>query len=153
MDVAVNLHEHRLRLYTADPTPVAMVVYRGTALLGDYELIDQVALEIPAGDQFVSSGPRDVALEAGTYYYIGAAWPGSMIYGRSNSLPPETVSFGQVLTSVPSGDFFYPPNALGHNHSDGFPAMHQVLVTGTPPDPASSAAACASTATICCWPT
>ncbi len=141
IDTEVNLYEHRLRLYTPQPISLIFAIYRGTALTGQYMLVDQVLVNVPAGDQFFSSGPRNIVLEAGWYYFLGAAFSGTVIYGRRDDPPPQVVSFGQVETSVPGGFTGYPPTLMATNSSSGYPPMHQIIVTGTPPDPVAPGAA------------
>ncbi len=144
VDTTVNLHEHRLRMYTPQPMTLIFVVYRGAAVTGQYTMIDQVTVNVPAGDQFYSSGPRDILLEAGGHYFIGAAFSRTVIWGRRNDLPPQSVSFGQVETSVPGGTgFTYPPQPTATNTYSGFQPMHQIVVTGTPPVAAAPGAASA----------
>ncbi len=129
----VNLHEHQLHLYVPVATPASFVIYRGTSLTGAYTLIDEAGYALEPGNGFYSSGPRDCLLEAGSYYYIGASWQDSVVYARANALPPQEISFGTVCTSVPQNLPGYPPNPQGMNSSTGYPAAHQVLVTGLAP--------------------
>ncbi len=67
--------------YTGTPT-VYFEVYESTALNGTYYPIESVTVTSSmSGGAFYSSGPIDVALYAGNYYYIGARWGSSYSMG------------------------------------------------------------------------
>lgn len=130
---SVPLYEHQLHLYVPTQSTAAFVVYRGPSLTGTYTLVDEVFQTLEPGNRFYTSGPRDLELEAGWYYYLGASWPDTAIYARANALPPQALSFGTVMTSVPQNLPGYPPAPQGTNSSTGYPPAHQAIITGLPP--------------------
>lgn len=67
--------------YTGTPT-VYFEIYESTTLDGTYYPLESVTVNSSmSGGAFYSSGPIEVALYAGNYYYIGARWGSSYSIG------------------------------------------------------------------------
>ncbi len=134
VDSTVNLHEHRLHIEFVTAQSVCFFVYQGVALHGSYTLIDSVSFPSAGpGNQFYSSGVRDVELTQGFYYLIGTAWPIGATYARGGPTPPVPCSFGNLSIAVPltvTGP--YPlTQSITFTNTYMCPAYHQVIVTGT----------------------
>ncbi|MFQ5806295.1 MAG: immunoglobulin domain-containing protein [Phycisphaerae bacterium] len=87
--------EHYLDIATSGE--LTFFVYQADAEQGPYTLIlEDVVPDSGTGLGFYASNPIEVTLEAGKYYIIGAAWPGSHTYYWGGSHPQPT-AFGESV--------------------------------------------------------
>lgn len=132
------LHEIRAYLGVTDPTDVYFFVYESNSRTGTYTRVFQRNGNVGVGTKWFNSGPLDVPLRAGMFYYIGASWMGSVTYGKApdSTFPgPIDTDFGQLLTAQPSTLAGYPPSPtvsgsqLGNSYA---PYYQSVTVNSTP---------------------
>jgi len=133
VSTATTLIEHRFYLSIPTDDELRFFVYRGTSVIGTYNKIDEVHFASSGtGEGFYSSGPINVPLEVGFYYYIGAAWPGNNTYYRGSETTPLPTSFGMLETGIPgniAGGF--PPGATATNNTyTGYSPYYCAIVTG-----------------------
>jgi hypothetical protein len=140
VSTSTTLIEHRFYLNVPTDDELTFFVYRGTAVIGTYDKISEVHFaNSGTGQGFYSSGPISVALDAGFYYYIGAAWPSTAnnTYYRGSTATPIPASFGALETGIPAniaGGF--PPAATATNGtygSGGFSPYYCAIVTQSSP--------------------
>ena len=87
--------EHYLSIST--PGMLVFYVYEAQNLSGPYALImEDTVPESGTGQGYYASNPLSVALQAGRYYIIGAAWPDAHTYYWNESHPDAT-AFGASL--------------------------------------------------------
>ncbi|MFO7619012.1 MAG: hypothetical protein R6W91_05090, partial [Thermoplasmata archaeon] len=82
-------------------TQLYFFVYEGPTLTGTYNEIFEISIpNSGTGTGWYSSGPINVNLIAGNYYYIGTAWIGdaTTTYGRSTTPGVISTSFGSLIT-------------------------------------------------------
>ena len=130
---ATTLTEHKMYLDITTPTPMYFFVYRGTAVTGTFNKINEVFIASSGtGQGFYSSGPIQVQLEAGYYYYLGASWEGNVTYYRGTETVPIPCSFGFLSTGIPGNIAGgYPPAATANNASyTNFSPYYCAVVTG-----------------------
>ncbi len=104
--------EHRADV--PSPTTFEFFVYQGEDSVAVYTKIFSTTVPIEAGPGWKSSGPIDVPITAGDYYFIGAAWAGELTYyadGGSTPLP-AVVPFGTCLGSAAGNVYPSPPTKL-----------------------------------------
>lgn len=103
-----------IRVYLGIPmsTDLHFFVYEGNTRNGIYNRIFQLPTTTGVGTKWYNSGPIDVNLRAGKFYYIGASWMGSVTYGKafdSTFTEPIETEFGSLLTGQPITTAGYPP--------------------------------------------
>ncbi len=128
---ATTLNE--VRFYMAIPVATQMyfVVYQGDNLEGTYTQIEEIYISASGtGQGWYSSGPMDVDLIAGKYYYIGTSWEDSATYGRGNESVPLPTSFGTLETGIPGTLAGFPPASTIDQNYSGFSPYYQTIVTG-----------------------
>ncbi|HNT29262.1 MAG TPA: hypothetical protein PKH10_13920, partial [bacterium] len=111
-DTTRTLTEIEMYLDPASTATVNFVVYSSTTLGGTYYPVATVAQSTSTGAGFKSSGTMSVALQAGTYYFIGAWWGSSVTvgYAANTSATYYDTAFGswdsgmtlESVTSAPA---------------------------------------------------
>ncbi len=130
VDSETLLREVRFMLNMTSATNLVHVVYEGDSLTGSYQRVFGVEVAEPGGGTaWYSSGPIELELEEGKYYFIGCAFDSSCTYYRGPGYPPYTTTFGTLQTGVV--DDVYPPPDPYSQSDTGINAYHQMLVTGT----------------------
>ncbi len=128
------LSEIRVYLNFSAATDAYFVVYEGNAVTGAYTQIHQnQVFNLGPGEGWYSSGPINVLLEAGKFYYVGASWNGAANYYRSNEVTPISVPcMGTLHTGMPASLAGYPPAPTINNTyaSGAFSPYYFTLVTG-----------------------
>jgi len=101
VDQPETLSEILMELSFTDSADIAFVVYESaTAASGLWDLVHQnVVTTTGTGQNYYSSGPISVSLMPGTYYYVGAAWSPSIMFGRETGAAPMPFSRGTVIGS------------------------------------------------------
>ncbi|MCD4735129.1 MAG: carboxypeptidase regulatory-like domain-containing protein, partial [Bacteroidales bacterium] len=128
---ATTLQEQRFYMDFQTSTELYFFVYEGTQVNGDFFLIDQVYVPVSGtGEGWYTSGPISVYLQAGNYYYIGAAWVGEATYGRGSETVPLPCSFGFLETGNPAVTAGVPPATSCTTSYTGISPYYQTLVTG-----------------------
>ncbi|MBN1340757.1 MAG: carboxypeptidase regulatory-like domain-containing protein [Bacteroidales bacterium] len=140
---STTLKEHRFWLNATASTNMLFCVWESPDKEGTYTLISasDVSPQGPGGPGWFSSGPVNVALQAGYYYIIAAAWDGNLNYYNQQNISPYPIpaSFGYLIEACgwnwapPIG---YPPTAT-QNVSGllGAPvAYYQTIITNSAPD-------------------
>ena len=134
MDVEVPLKaiEHLLSIPT--PTALEFFVYENTAATGTFTKVFSTTTTSGTGSGWHGSGPIDVTLEAGKFYFIGTAWQGSASYFNNAAAIalPAAVPFGTVLG--PSGANAYPAPSEKIVGGGGTILHSQALEYGVPAD-------------------
>ncbi|MDO8586327.1 MAG: S8 family serine peptidase [Armatimonadota bacterium] len=96
-------------------TQLQFVVYESATQSGTYsQLHSSTVASSGTGAKFYSSGPISVALQAGKYYLIGAAWQGSVTY-YSGSAHPVAVAFGNSVAAYTGAGYPAPSTLIGTN--------------------------------------
>jgi len=134
-----TLVEHKAWLDIPVSTEMYFVVYEGDALTGNYFLIqeDHIAGS-GTGLGWYSSGPMNVPLQGGKFYYLGVAYRDNVTLGMDDDPVPLPVSFGTHETSA-IGIVSFPPAPSMSNALTGQGAMKQAVVTSDGPVPWLSA--------------
>jgi hypothetical protein len=126
------LREIELHLDISSSTDLYFFVYEGSGVTGNYTRIHQTHIaESGTGLGWYSSGPIDVQLSAGKYYYIGAAWENTATYGWGDDSGPLSASFGQLLSGGGWTIAGYPPppSIFGFDASPSMPPYYMRLTT------------------------
>ena len=130
VDMGTLLRETRFLLTLTAETTLVHAIYQGDSLTGTYNRIFEVQVSEQAGGQtWYSSGPVELELEEGKFYFVCCAWDSSCTYYRGSGSPPYPASFGTLETGV--GDNIYPPPDPYSQTSTSLAAYHQMLITGT----------------------
>ena len=138
VNTTVNLWEHLFHLDIATPVPLCFFVYQGANLTGTYNLVDSVTYDsVGRGNQFYSSGVRNLEMRNGLFYYIGVSWLGHIQYARGGSVPPIPCSFGSFQTGTSNVYTGFPPAPRIENSNSGIQAYHQTIRTGYPAHPSA----------------
>jgi hypothetical protein len=110
VNMRVELRQIELHLNIADSTELYFFVYEGVGEGGLYTRIHQTYIaDSGTGLGWYSSGPIDIQLSAGKYYYIGAAWDKTATYGWGGDPIPLPASFGELLRGGGVTIAGYPP--------------------------------------------
>jgi hypothetical protein len=109
VDVAVPLKSIEHLLNITSPTELEFFVYEGTAAVGSFTKIFSLVTTSGTGSGWHGSGPIEVDLEVGKYYFIGTGWLGDVTYYDDNGTlsTPVEVPFGYLVG--PGGKNAYPP--------------------------------------------
>ena len=91
------------------------VVYEGSAYAyQNFTKVFEVTTSSSGAGAFHSSGPIDVTLQAGKFYYLGVAVQGTFTRYYANAGTSPFVSFGQLInsyqasmTAAPESQYFY----------------------------------------------
>ncbi len=106
------LKEIRSYLGISASTNLYFFVYECGTRTGTYTRIFQTNGFTGVGTKWYNSGPVQVNLRAGKYYYIGSSWLGSVTYGRDSTYSgPIPTEFGELLTGQTVTAASYPPIA------------------------------------------
>ncbi|RMG61521.1 MAG: choice-of-anchor D domain-containing protein, partial [Calditrichaeota bacterium] len=129
----VRLREHWFHLNPSAATDIYFFVYEGASLTGTYNLVSVVQKTAQGpGEDWYKSGPVNVTLFPGNYYYIGAAWIESSTYGSSPSSNPLPLSFGTLQRGQPSSLAGIPPgNTINNSGNVNSVAYYQALDIAT----------------------
>ncbi|MCP4411743.1 MAG: choice-of-anchor D domain-containing protein, partial [Gammaproteobacteria bacterium] len=135
VNTSTTLLEHKFYLSITTSTQLNLFVYQGTAATGTFNKISDIHYASSGtGAGFYTSGPINVPLEAGYYYYIGASWDGSAEYYRGTEVTPLSTSFGTLETGI-AGNIAggYPPGATATNSyaSGSFSPYYCAITTGS----------------------
>ncbi|MCB0264343.1 MAG: choice-of-anchor D domain-containing protein [Calditrichaeota bacterium] len=128
-----TLLEYKQYLNIPTDTEIYFFVYEGAAATGDFSLINQVYFPSSGtGEGFYTSGPTNVLLQAGKFYYIGASWGASSVsYFRGGPAGPIPASFGTLESGVAGTTAGFPPNPGTINSTwSGFSAYYCTINTG-----------------------
>ncbi len=112
IDTTIPLKEIQMRLNPNASTAMEFFVYQGAAATGSFTKIFSQASSGGPGLAWYSSGPMNVTLTAGNFYFIGAAWQGTTrFYSNFGVSPPLPLAtpFGAVMG--PGGAVGYPSPA------------------------------------------
>jgi hypothetical protein len=131
-----TLTEIRSYLGISSPTSVYFFVYEGDTRTGTYRRVFQTSDVTSVGTKWYHSGPIEVDLLAGKYYYIGSSWMGSVTYGKapdSTFSGPITTEFGELLTAQPVTLAGYPPSPLisGSQFGNSYAPYYQSIKVNT----------------------
>jgi hypothetical protein len=134
VDIEVPLKEIEQYLAITSPTSLEFFVYENTEATGTFTKIHSTTVSSGTGTGWYGSGPIEVTLEAGKYYFIGAGWLGNADYYHNGAAVPlpAPVPFGSVLG--PSGSNEYPPPASKPIAGGGTILWYQALEYGVPAD-------------------
>ena len=132
----VRLREHWFHLNPSAATDMYFFVYEGANLIGTYNLVSVVQKTGQGpGEDWYKSGPVNVTLYPGNYYYIGVAWVGTSTYGNSPSSNPLALPFGTLQRGQTSSLAGVPPGATISNSSNvNSVAYYQALDVATTAD-------------------
>ncbi|MFN8178728.1 MAG: FlgD immunoglobulin-like domain containing protein [bacterium] len=112
VDTATPLKEIQERLNVPASTPMEFFVYQNTAASGTFTKIFSTTITSGTGLAWYSSGPINVSLQAGKYYFIGAGWSGTVTaYSDFGTTPPLPLSIPFGAAMGPGGGTGYPPPA------------------------------------------
>lgn len=107
------LREIRSYLGITASTDLYFFVYEGDTRTGAFTRIFQANGQTSVGTKWYNSGPIEVHLRAGKYYYIGTTWLGSVTYGKAHDstfIAPIETEFGSLLTGQSFTVAGYPPS-------------------------------------------
>ena len=110
VDTSIPLKAIEMRLNPSAATAMEFFVYENTAATGTFTKILSAPRSAGPGLAWYSSGPINVTLQAGKFYYIGAAWAGNTrFYNDFGTTPPLPLAtpFGAVMG--PGFATGYPP--------------------------------------------
>lgn len=95
----------------AAPLSLEFFVYQSTSSASVYTKIFSTTVLAPGGPGWKGSGPVEVPLLTGNYYFIGVGWQGLVTYfDDAGTTPlPFALSFGECLGSAGSNTFPPPP--------------------------------------------
>ncbi len=128
---STTLNEVRFYMDIPISTQMYFIVYEGNNFTGMYVKIEEIYIsESGTGEGWYSSGPMDVDLVAGMYYYIGTSWEGTATYGRGNESVPIPTSFGTLETGVSGSLAGFPPANTINQTFSGVSPYFQTIVTG-----------------------
>jgi hypothetical protein len=131
VDVSIPLKQIDAYLSISNATELEFFVYENSTATGTYTKIFSTTVTSGTGAGWHSSGPIDVPLEAGKFYFIGTGWLGTVTYYNGGIVSlPQQVPFGYVLG--PSGSNSYPPPASRLIPGGGSIIWSQALEYGVP---------------------
>jgi len=101
--------EHLATINTS--TTIEFFAYQGNDSSGSFSKIFSTSKMSGTGSGWYGSGPIDVPMQAGKFYYIGMGWLGSVSYFNDGGLTPlpAPLPFGACLGAA--GANVYPPPA------------------------------------------
>ncbi len=126
---ATVLREFKAYLGISSATELRFDVYVSSTVAGPYARIQETIIpNSGTGTRFYSSGPLDVPLLNGQFYFIAVAFQGSVIHYRQVVALPVPVSFGQIPNSGFVGG--YPPAASVTPLRSAITLWTQTITTG-----------------------
>jgi hypothetical protein len=103
VDTSTKLRELEVRLDFSGVQQLTYTVHKSAAEFGTFTQIYANAVPtIGAGQDYYSSGPINVPLQAGSYYMLGVSWPGTLEY-YFDSGPQQATSFGAHVHAYATG--------------------------------------------------
>ncbi|RMH85160.1 MAG: choice-of-anchor D domain-containing protein, partial [Calditrichaeota bacterium] len=129
---ATTLLEYKAYLSIPQDVELYFFVYEGDVYQGIYTKINEVYVPSSGtGEGFYSSGPVNVPLQEGKFYYLGVSWGNvTVTYFRGSETTPLPTSFGFLRTGIPSTLAGFPPGPTIDQTWDGFPPYYCCVVTG-----------------------
>jgi hypothetical protein len=129
-NVSLTLIDQRLNITAS--TTLEFFVYENTAATGVFTKVFSTQTASGTGNQFFSSGPIDVPLQAGNFYLIGCGWSSAVVTfdDAGGTGLPAAVSFGQVTSRA--GGVVFPPPATSNVGGTGSQVTSMAVETSTP---------------------
>ncbi len=130
------LIEHKFYLSTSMNSSLYFMVYESTGLNDDYSLISDSYIENSGiGEEWFSSGPINVELQAGKYYLLATNWDNAAGYGMggpSCGTGDGDLSFGYHAGNFGDNTYSAPePVIAGYDINNCGQAYYQSFVTST----------------------
>lgn len=131
IDSATTLKEIKFYMDFLSSTQMYFFVYEGDNLQGNYIKVGETYISSSGtGEKWYSSGPMEVKLAAGKYYYIGTSWDYYAWFGRGNESIPISTSFGSLRTGISTKLAGFPPSeSIYQSQSASTSPFYQTIIT------------------------